>query len=187
MRYIPHTDEEVAAMLSAVAAKDLEDLFSHLPADCRRDRPMELPEAMTEWELDRHMDRLAGLTATFPRCKVFLGAGSYHHHIPASVAYLLGRSEFSTAYTPYQPEISQGTLQAIYEYQTLVTRLLGMDFANASMYDGSSALAEALLMAIRIIAAAARENLELLHQAPMTPKLTRLDETVAARSPCLSD
>jgi glycine dehydrogenase subunit 1 len=150
MRYLPHTDEEIAAMLSTVGARDLEDLFSHLPADCRRGRPMELPEAMTEWELDRHMDTLAGRTATFPRYKVFLGAGSYHHHIPASVSYLLGRSEFSTAYTPYQPEISQGTLQAIYEYQTLVTRLLGMDVANASMYDGASALAEALLMAIRI-------------------------------------
>jgi glycine dehydrogenase subunit 1 len=150
MRYIPHTDEEIAAMLSIVGARDLEDLFGHLPADCRRSRPMQLPEDMTEWELDRHMEHLAGLTATFPRYKVFLGAGSYHHHIPASVSYLLGRSEFSTAYTPYQPEISQGTLQAIYEYQTLVTRLLGMDVANASMYDGASALAEALLMAIRI-------------------------------------
>jgi glycine dehydrogenase subunit 1 len=150
MRYLPHTDDEIAAMLSVVGSRELDDLFSHLPADCRRSRPMELPEAMTEWELDRHMDALAGRTATSPRYKVFLGAGSYSHHIPASVSYLLGRSEFSTAYTPYQPEISQGTLQAIYEYQTLVTRLLGMDVANASMYDGASALAEALLMAIRI-------------------------------------
>jgi glycine dehydrogenase subunit 1 len=150
MRYLPHTNDEITAMLSTVGVRDLEELFSHLPADCRRSRPMELPEAMTEWELNRHMDSLAGRTATFPRYKVFLGAGSYDHHIPASVSYLLGRSEFSTAYTPYQPEISQGTLQAIYEYQTLVTRLLGMDVANASMYDGASALAEALLMAIRI-------------------------------------
>nr|MCU0563251.1 glycine dehydrogenase [Desulfobacterales bacterium] len=132
MRYLPHTDDEIAAMLSVVGSRELDDLFSHLPADCRRSRPMELPEAMTEWELDRHMDALAGRTATSPRYKVFLGAGSYSHHIPASVSYLLGRSEFSTAYTPYQPEISQGTLQAIYEYQTLVTRLLGMDVANAS-------------------------------------------------------
>jgi glycine dehydrogenase subunit 1 len=150
MRYLPHTDEEIAAMLATVGAQDLDDLFKSLPADCRRNRPMELPEAMTEWELNRHMDALAGQMATAPRYKIFMGAGSYDHYIPASVSYLLGRSEFSTAYTPYQPEISQGTLQAIYEYQTLVTRLLGMEVANASMYDGASALAEALLMAIRI-------------------------------------
>jgi glycine dehydrogenase subunit 1 len=137
-------------MLATVGARELDDLFRGLPTDCRRSRPMELPEAMTEWELDRHMDALAGQMATAPRYKIFMGAGSYDHYIPASVSYLLGRSEFSTAYTPYQPEISQGTLQAIYEYQTLVTRLLGMEGANASMSDGASALAEALLMAIRI-------------------------------------
>jgi len=150
MRYLPHTPEEIASMLQTVGAQDLDDLFSTLPADCRRTRPLKLPEAMTEWDLNSHMGTLAGRQATAPRYTVFMGAGSYDHYIPASVSYLLGRSEFSTAYTPYQPEISQGTLQAIYEYQTLVTRLLGMDVANASMYDGASALAEALLMAIRI-------------------------------------
>jgi glycine dehydrogenase subunit 1 len=111
---------------------------------------MKLPPAMTEWELNQHMDNLAGQVSGTHHNNVFVGAGSYHHHVPASVSYLLGRSEFSTAYTPYQPEISQGTLQAIYEYQSLVTRLLGMDVANASMYDGASGLAEALLMAIRV-------------------------------------
>ena len=150
MRYLPHTNDEISAMLATIGARDVDDLFSTLPADCRRTRPLKLPEAMTEWELNRHMDTLAGRMAAVPRYNVFMGAGSYDHFIPASVSYLLGRSEFSTAYTPYQPEISQGTLQAIYEYQTLVTRLLGMDVANASMYDGASALAEALLMAIRI-------------------------------------
>jgi len=118
MRYLPHTNEEIGEMLAAVGSRDVDDLFSTLPADCRRTRPLKLPEALTEWELNRHMDTLAGRQTTAPRYKVFMGAGSYDHYIPASVSYLLGRSEFSTAYTPYQPEISQGTLQAIYEYQT---------------------------------------------------------------------
>lgn len=150
MRYLPNTEQEITAMLEVIGASSMDDLFATIPSECRRKDPMDLPAAMTEWELNRHMDILAGQDAGLHHKKIFIGAGSYHHHIPASVSYLLGRSEFSTAYTPYQPEISQGTLQAIYEYQTLVTRLLGMDVANASMYDGASGLAEALLMAIRI-------------------------------------
>ncbi|MBW2370463.1 MAG: aminomethyl-transferring glycine dehydrogenase subunit GcvPA [Deltaproteobacteria bacterium] len=137
-------------MLETVGAIDLDDLFTAIPENCRRNAAMDLPDALSEWELNDHMDHLAAHQATAPEYKVFLGAGSYDHYTPASVSYLLGRSELSTAYTPYQPEISQGTLQAIYEYQTLVTRLLGMDVANASMYDGASGLAEALLMAIRV-------------------------------------
>jgi len=150
MRYLPHTEEDIAEMLQAVGAKDLDDLFSTIPRDCRRSGELALPEPLTEWELNAHMDALAGTMAVSPEYKVFMGAGSYDHYTPASVSYLLGRSEISTAYTPYQPEISQGTLQAIYEYQTLTSRLLGMDVANASMYDGASALAEALLMSIRV-------------------------------------
>ena len=137
-------------MLQAVGAESLDDLFSTIPKDCRFTGDLDLPPAMTEWDLTNHMAELAGQMAAWPECKVFVGAGSYSHNIPASVPYLLSRSEFSTAYTPYQPEISQGTLQAIFEYQTLASRLLGMEVANASMYDGASALAEALLMAIRI-------------------------------------
>ena len=150
MRYIPNTEQEIAAMLEVIGASSQDDLFATIPSECRRKNPMKLPTAMTEWELNQHMDDLADQVSGTHHNKVFVGAGSYHHHVPASVAYLLGRSEFSTAYTPYQPEISQGTLQAIYEYQSLVTRLLGMDVANASMYDGASGLAEALLMAIRV-------------------------------------
>ncbi|MGA9479918.1 MAG: aminomethyl-transferring glycine dehydrogenase subunit GcvPA [Desulfobacterales bacterium] len=150
MRYLPNTEQEITAMLEVIGASSQDDLFATIPSECRRKNPMKLPPAMTEWELNQHMDDLADQVSATHHNNVFVGAGSYHHHVPASVSYLLGRSEFSTAYTPYQPEISQGTLQAIYEYQSLVTRLLGMDVANASMYDGASGLAEALLMAIRV-------------------------------------
>ena len=150
MRYLPHTEEDIASMLHSVGEERIDDLFSVIPPDCRLEHPLDLPEALTEWELNTLMDGLAGTMATSPTYKVFMGAGSYDHHIPETVSHLLGRSEFSTAYTPYQPEISQGTLQGIYEYQTLICRLLGMEVANASMYDGATAVAEALLMAIRI-------------------------------------
>ncbi len=150
MRYLPHTDEEISAMLRAVGVGSLEELFPTVPDACRLDRPLDLPGPLTEWELGRRTEALAGRTAAWPGHKVFLGAGSYEHFIPSVVPALVGRSEFLTAYTPYQPEVSQGTLQGIYEYQTLVCRLLGMEVANASMYDGASALAEALLMAIRV-------------------------------------
>jgi glycine dehydrogenase subunit 1 len=150
MRYLPHTDEDMASMLQAIGVAHLDDLFSTIPGDCRRISPMDLPAPLSEWELNDHMHRLAAANAVSPGHTLFVGAGSYDHFIPATISALIGRGEFATAYTPYQPEISQGTLQAIYEYQTLVTRLLGLDVANASMYDGASALAEALLMAVRI-------------------------------------
>jgi glycine dehydrogenase subunit 1 len=150
MRYLPHTPQEIAAMLAVVGASTLEDLFAHIPTACRRNEPLNLQAPLSEWELDRHMDGLAATTAIQPGYMVFLGAGSYDHHIPEAIKQLLRRGEFYTSYTPYQPEVSQGTLQAVYEYQTLVTRLLGMEVANASMYDGASALAEALLMSLRI-------------------------------------
>jgi len=150
MRYLPHTPQDITAMLNAVGIDSLDGLFTHIPQDCRRKEALKIPEPLTEWELNDHMVTLADNMAVSPEYRVFLGAGSYEHHIPSAVSFLLGRSEFVTAYTPYQPEVSQGTLQAIYEYQTLTARLLGMEVANASQYDGASALAEAMLMSIRV-------------------------------------
>ena len=150
MRYLPHTPEDISAMLSVVGVGSLDELFSTVPETCRRQKELNLPERLSEWDLNDHIDALAGTMAVSPEYKVYIGAGSYEHYIPAAVPHLLSRGEFVTSYTPYQPELSQGTLQAIYEYQTLTTRLLGMEAANASQYDGASALAEAALMALRI-------------------------------------
>ena len=150
MRYLPHTSDDIASMLQVVGIEKLEDLFRTIPEDCRRKEDLDLPEALNEWELNEHMDSLSKRMAVSPEYKVFMGAGSYEHFIPASLYYLLTRSEFVTSYTPYQPEMSQGTLQAIYEYQTLIARLLGMEIATASHYDGATSLAESLLMAIRV-------------------------------------
>jgi glycine dehydrogenase subunit 1 len=149
MRYLPHTPEQIQQMLAVVGADSLESLFSGISEDCRRLREMNLPEALSEWALNRHMDALSAGLAVSPEYRIFIGAGRYDHHIPATVSALKSRSEFLTAYTPYQPEISQGTLQAIYEYQTLAARLMGVDVVTASHYDGATALSEALLMAIR--------------------------------------
>ncbi len=151
MRYLPHTSQDIEVMLKTVGQKSLESLFSAVPGECRRRDAMMLPKPLTEWELDEHMAALSHLNAPDDsRHMAFTGAGRYEHYIPESINYLMGRSEFTTAYTPYQPEMSQGTLQAIYEYQTLTARLLGLDAANASLYDGASALAEALLMSTRV-------------------------------------
>jgi glycine dehydrogenase subunit 1 len=149
MRFLPHTPEQIQQMLTVVGADSLKSLFSGIPEECRRLRTMNLPKALSEWALNRHMDELSASLAVSPEYKIFIGAGRYDHHIPATVSSLKSRSEFLTAYTPYQPEISQGTLQAIYEYQTLAARLMGVDVVTASHYDGATALSEALLMAIR--------------------------------------
>lgn len=150
MLYLPHTSEDISSMLQVAGVDNLDDLFSTIPEACRLKIELNLPDALTEWELNDHMEALSDSMAVSPEYKVFMGAGSYEHFIPAAVSYLLSRSEFVTSYTPYQPEMSQGTLQAIYEYQTLAARLLGMEIATASHYDGATALAESLLMAIRV-------------------------------------
>jgi glycine dehydrogenase subunit 1 len=144
-RYIPHTDEDIQTMLEWVGAKKVEDLFEMIPEEYKLSEPLDLPEPLSEPDLLRHAQ---GLQST--ACSSFLGAGAYHHFIPSVIPALISRSEFYTAYTPYQPEISQGTLQAIFEYQTLVCQLTGMEVSNASMYDGASSFAEAVLMAERI-------------------------------------
>ncbi|MGD9972662.1 MAG: aminomethyl-transferring glycine dehydrogenase subunit GcvPA [Desulfatirhabdiaceae bacterium] len=150
MRYFPHTPEEIDQMLQVIGLTRLDDLFAGIPKTCQKTRPMNLTAAWSEWELNDHMDAASDIMAVPPAYTAFLGAGRYHHHIPAVVTALKGRTEFLTSYTPYQPEISQGALQAIYEYQTLVARLVGVDVVTASHYDGATAMAEAALMAVRI-------------------------------------
>jgi glycine dehydrogenase subunit 1 len=148
--YVPHTPADIAAMLEAIGAGSLDDLIAHVPASLRDHAAVDLAPGLTEPELRA---RFAALAASNARddLAVFLGAGSYPHFVPAVVNQILLRSEFATAYTPYQPEVSQGTLQAIFEFQTFVATLLGLDVANASMYDGASATAEAVLMARRLL------------------------------------
>lgn len=145
--YIPNTDAQQKEMLKAIGCSSIDELFSDIPQEVRLEKPLNLPEPMAEIELVRHMENLASKNSHGGQYACFLGAGVYDHYIPAVVEHIISRSEFYTAYTPYQPEISQGTLQAIYEYQTMICELTGMEVANASMYDGATALAEAALMA----------------------------------------
>jgi glycine dehydrogenase subunit 1 len=149
-RYIPNTEADVRRMLEAIGVPSIDALFEPIPAAVRLRRELDLPLALSEPDLMAHLGALAGQNADPSRFATFLGAGAYRHFAPAFIDQLLLRSEFYTAYTPYQPEISQGTLQAIFEFQTLVAELMGTDIANASMYDGSTATAEAAMMACRI-------------------------------------
>jgi glycine dehydrogenase subunit 1 len=149
-RYIPNTDADVRRMLEAIGVPSIDALFEPVPAAVRLERDLDVPPALSEPDLLAHMGALAGQNADASTFAVFLGAGAYRHFAPSFIDQLLLRSEFYTAYTPYQPEISQGTLQAIFEFQTLVSELMGTDLANASMYDGSTAMAEAAMMACRM-------------------------------------
>jgi len=149
-RYIPHTEADCRAMLEAIGVKKVQDLFEAVPEKYRLTEPLRLPEPLSETDLLRRLEVLQSPAVPRAGWSHFLGAGAYHHFIPSVVSSLISRSEFYTAYTPYQPEISQGTLQAIFEYQTLMCQLTGMEVSNASMYDGASGLAEAVLMSQRI-------------------------------------
>jgi glycine dehydrogenase subunit 1 len=148
MPYLYNTPEDQAAMLEAIGAKSIEDLFAMVPADMRLQRSLNIPPAVSEIELTQHMTALAAKNEHANSKVCFLGGGSYDHFIPAAVDELAGRGEFYTSYTPYQAEVSQGNLQVVFEYQSLITRLTGLDVANASLYDGGSAAAEAVLMAV---------------------------------------
>jgi len=149
LRYIPNSPEERSEMLEAMGLGSAEELFDSIPEDLRLKRPLNTPAALSEIELLDRFEQMGARNAGAGRLS-FMGGGAYSHYIPTIVDHILSRSEFFTAYTPYQPEISQGTLQVIFEFQTLVCQLTGMEVANASMYDGSTALAEAVLMAERV-------------------------------------
>ena len=151
MRYLPLTDGDRQAMLATIGAASIDDLFVDVPAEARLAGTIPgLPDHASEMAVERHMAALARKNLSAGEAPFFLGAGAYKHHVPASVDHLIQRGEFLTAYTPYQPEIAQGTLQVLFEFQTQVARLLGCDVANASMYDGSTACWEAIVMARRI-------------------------------------
>ena len=150
MRYLPLSDQDRAQMLSVIGVDNIDALFEDVPKAARLDKLVDLPLHQSEAAVERHMTRLSNKSVSASSVPFFCGAGAYKHHIPATVDHLIQRSEFLTAYTPYQPEISQGTLQALFEFQSQVALLTGMDVANASMYDGSTACAEAVVMAKRV-------------------------------------
>ena len=165
MRYLPHTDADIKQMLTTIGVAATDALFSGIPADCRLTRPIDLPPGLAETDILKELRLLAAKNTHVSDWTSFLGGGAYNHFIPAVVDHLVSRSEFYTAYTPYQPEISQGTLQGIFEFQTMICQLTGMDMANASMYDGASACAEAVLLAVR----AAKKRSRVLISAALHP------------------
>jgi glycine dehydrogenase subunit 1 len=150
MRYLPLSDTDRGEMLARIGVKSVDDLFADVPKDKLLTEPVDLPRRKGELEVERILSRMAAKNVPASSVPFFVGAGAYKHHIPATVDHLIQRSEFLTSYTPYQPEIAQGTLQYLFEFQTQVANLTGMEVANASMYDGSTGTAEAVLMAHRI-------------------------------------
>jgi glycine dehydrogenase subunit 1 len=175
MRYIANTREEQRAMLGVIGAGSIEDLLGGVPAKARLARPLAIPAALAETDLIRHLREMASRNAEADTYACFLGAGAYDHYVPSPVDHLVSRGEFFTAYTPYQPEASQGTLRTIFEYQTMIAELSGMDVANASIYDGGSSLAEAALMAH-----AATGRSEIVLAAGINPLYRRVAATYAS-------
>ncbi len=151
MRYIPHTEKDIQEMLDKIGIETISDLFASIPENLRLgDRLLDFPKSLSETELTTLLSRMQKRNANANEVSLFLGAGAYRHFSPVLIDHLISRGEFATSYTPYQPEVSQGTLQAIFEFQSLIAMLTGMEIANASMYDGASALAEAVVMAHRL-------------------------------------
>src|SRR5216683_775803 len=150
MRYLPLTEIDRRAMLSTIGVPSVDSLFRDVPAAARLDGPVDLPRAMGELEVERALGRMAAKSVSAGSVPFFIGAGVYRHHVPASVDHLIQRGEFLTSYTPYQPEVAQGTLQMLFEFQTQVALITGMEVANASMYDGATSCAEAVMMANRL-------------------------------------
>ena len=173
MRYLPLTPDDRSAMLAAIGAKSIDDLFVDVPEAARRDGFVDLPRVAGELEVERALGAMAAKNAAAGTVPFFCGAGAYKHHVPATVDHVIQRSEFLTSYTPYQPEIAQGTLQYLYEFQTQVANLTGMPVANASLYDGSTAMAEGVLMATRVT----RRNKAVI-SGGVHPHYVRATETV---------
>lgn len=146
MRYLSHTEKDITHMLGAIGKDSVSDLFESIPKDLRLTKPLDLPDPLGEWELEEY---LTGISENDGIKKSYLGAGSYNHYLPNIIPYLTSRSEFLTSYTPYQPEISQGTLQALFEFQTYISDYLEMDYSNASMYDGATSFVEGVMLSVR--------------------------------------
>jgi glycine dehydrogenase subunit 1 len=176
MNFLPHTGRERVEMLAACRVGSVEELFAPLPEAVRLRRPLDLPGPLSEMELAGHLRALAERNTPTEGLLSFLGAGAYEHYLPAAVGAIVGRAEFYTAYTPYQPEVSQGTLEAIYEFQSYVAALTGLDVANASLYDGATAVAEAVAMAL-----AHTRRTEVLVGANVHPEYRQVLGTYARR------
>ncbi|HJZ55821.1 MAG TPA: glycine dehydrogenase, partial [Gemmataceae bacterium] len=180
MSYLLNTPDDQKAMLARVRVNTVADLFAPVPAELRLNRPLDIPPALCELELIRHIEQLAARNRSASGAVCFLGGGAYDHFIPSVVDAVAGRGEFYTAYTPYQAEASQGTLQAVFEYQTLMCQLTGMDVANASLYEGGSAVAEAVLMALGVTG----RHGEVLVAESVHPEYRQTFETYVANLNC---
>ena len=172
MKYIPHTQADIDQMLQVVGVDTLDDLYGEVPEQLKLKRELDLPSAMSEIEIRNHIEALANQNKLLT---IFAGAGSYDHYTPSVIPYIMARSEFSTSYTPYQAEISQGTLQYIFEYQTMMARLTGLDISNASMYDGATATAEAMMMCV----ASAKKRNKVLIASTFAPRVLDVVTTYA--------